>query len=130
MYGAKCEASIQKCTCSHFSCSKLPDHPVCGSDGHTYPTECHLLDDQCRYQRPILLAAHSPCRGKTNRNLFGRSQKAKSLLFRPRFDPVSWKAYPCLGLGWIIRKGHDLEKFENDLLNVGSLPGSVSSFSH
>lgn len=65
LHGSKCEASIQKCTCAHFSCSKLPDHPVCGSDGHTYPTECHLLDDQCRYQRPILLASHSPCRGKS-----------------------------------------------------------------
>ncbi|XP_077293817.1 follistatin [Arctopsyche grandis] len=52
--------------CTHSCSRSLPSsqhdtRPVCGTDGNTYPSACHLQNAACRAGRAIPLAYRGPC---------------------------------------------------------------------
>ena len=48
-----------ECICPY--CSGNDVAPVCGSDGFTYASECHLRVASCKTQSLIAVASSSPC---------------------------------------------------------------------
>lgn len=55
--------------CTHSCSRSLPSsqhdtRPVCGTDGNTYPSACHLQNAACRAGRAIPLAYRGPCNRK------------------------------------------------------------------
>ncbi|XP_011248478.1 agrin isoform X2 [Mus musculus] len=52
------------CVCD-FSCQSVLKSPVCGSDGVTYSTECHLKKARCEARQELYVAAQGACRGPT-----------------------------------------------------------------
>lgn len=47
------------CDCPS-SCPPLPQ-PVCGSDNQTYTSECHLIKEGCKRQRPLFVTKEVAC---------------------------------------------------------------------
>lgn len=54
-----------ECVCSHFNCPSRPhiNNKVCGSNGDTYPTLCHMRLDSCKKQQPIFVLHRGDCKG-------------------------------------------------------------------
>lgn len=69
-HGAVCQEKTagkgSQCTCNHFNCeagnSTTTSTGVCGSDGYTYPSECHLKANSCRLQKRITKLRDEACR--------------------------------------------------------------------
>ena len=61
--GRAAEDSITECICDHFNCPtrKLNNKMVCGSNGDTYPSICHMRRESCRKQEPILVLHYGAC---------------------------------------------------------------------
>ncbi|XP_069166095.1 follistatin isoform X1 [Procambarus clarkii] len=49
-----------RCVCSP-QCHLQHKEAVCGSDGRTYKSECHLLKRACRKKKRLLVAHYGPC---------------------------------------------------------------------
>ena len=51
------------CSCNHFNCPKFVRnrHKVCGSDGNTYLSVCHMRRASCKSQQPIHLLHSGEC---------------------------------------------------------------------
>lgn len=54
-------------------CSDTPKRRVCGADGQTYPSACHLRQKTCREGKAIPIAYKGPCRGEY-KNIFASLQ--------------------------------------------------------
>lgn len=59
-FGALCEAETGRCVCPSECVASA--QPVCGSDGHTYASECELHVHACTHQISLHMAAPGPCR--------------------------------------------------------------------
>ena len=64
-FGAACqvENGLAKCECD-FACAD--PGPVCGSDGKTYPSRCHLRRERCAEQKDIKFVFEDKGCGKSN----------------------------------------------------------------
>lgn len=70
-HGAICveKSSLGKgsqCSCNHYNCESINNTlsatGICGSDGYTYPSECHLKANACRLQKRISKLRDEACR--------------------------------------------------------------------
>ncbi|CAB3225252.1 unnamed protein product [Arctia plantaginis] len=55
-----CQARIAACEAGSPGLGSKPKRPVCGTDGRTYPSRCHLLVAQCNGE-PVAVARKGPC---------------------------------------------------------------------
>ncbi|KOB68636.1 putative agrin [Operophtera brumata] len=62
-YGAYCivRSGLATCDCSDKECPKAEAPSVCGSDGRTYLSACHLRNHACRAQSDVVVQAFGPC---------------------------------------------------------------------
>ncbi|KAF4018543.1 hypothetical protein G4228_009925 [Cervus hanglu yarkandensis] len=58
-FGALCEAETGRCVCPSECVASA--QPVCGSDGHTYASECELHVHACTHQISLHVASAGPC---------------------------------------------------------------------
>jgi hypothetical protein len=67
-FGSRCkhhkyEGGSLKCSCD-FHCDHEPVKSICGSDGNSYKSECHLELSSCHQQTHVLITDFAPCRSK------------------------------------------------------------------
>ncbi|XP_045102495.1 agrin-like isoform X4 [Portunus trituberculatus] len=63
-FGARCleHQTHAECKCeAHCPEDSSSAPPVCGTDGETYPSECHLRLFACQYQKDVVVDALGPC---------------------------------------------------------------------
>ncbi|XP_028029690.1 agrin-like [Bombyx mandarina] len=62
-FGAHClmRSGLAICDCSAAECPATEEPPVCGSDGRTYLSACHLRTHACRTQSDVVVQAFGPC---------------------------------------------------------------------
>lgn len=62
-FGSYCivRSGLAACDCTVKECSKLENPSVCGSDGRTYLSACHLRNHACRTQSDVVVQAFGPC---------------------------------------------------------------------
>lgn len=62
-FGAYClvRSGLATCECNNKECPKDEAVPVCGSDGRTYLSACHLRTHACRGQTDVVAQAFGPC---------------------------------------------------------------------
>ncbi|XP_040843676.1 agrin isoform X2 [Ochotona curzoniae] len=59
-FGALCEAETGRCVCPSECVASA--QPVCGSDGHTYASECEMNVHACTHQIVLHVASAGPCK--------------------------------------------------------------------
>lgn len=63
-YGASCimdiRTNLAHCECD-ISCDVYEPKPICGSDGVSYDSLCHLKLAKCLQQRTIKIVSHDTC---------------------------------------------------------------------
>lgn len=62
-FGAHCivRSGLATCECATTECSTIGEPSVCGSDGRTYLSACHLRTHACRTQSDVVVQAFGPC---------------------------------------------------------------------
>ncbi|CAH0727341.1 unnamed protein product, partial [Brenthis ino] len=62
-FGAYCviRSGLATCECGASECSAAEAPSVCGSDGRTYISTCHLRAHACRTQSDVVVQAFGPC---------------------------------------------------------------------
>lgn len=66
-FGAYClvRSGMATCECGPADCPETNPVSVCGSDGRTYLSACHLRAHACRTQSDIVVQAFGPCGAET-----------------------------------------------------------------
>lgn len=54
---------MSECAAKGGECDETKSRPVCGSDGHTYASRCHLIRAQCNGYK-VTLKHRGTCKGK------------------------------------------------------------------
>ncbi|KAJ8259664.1 hypothetical protein GJAV_G00172040 [Gymnothorax javanicus] len=54
------DAEDDRCVCE-FNCHSVPRIQVCGSDGHTYSSECEMKKARCEKQQQLEIQNQGPC---------------------------------------------------------------------
>lgn len=62
-FGAYCviRSGLATCECGASECPAAEAPSVCGSDGRTYISTCHLRAHACRTQSDVVVQAFGPC---------------------------------------------------------------------
>lgn len=62
-FGAHCvvRSGLATCECGTTECPPSDGPSVCGSDGRTYLSACHLRTHACRTQSDVVVQAFGPC---------------------------------------------------------------------
>ncbi|KAH9637667.1 hypothetical protein HF086_009335 [Spodoptera exigua] len=62
-FGAHCvvRSGLATCECASTECPPADGPSVCGSDGRTYLSACHLRTHACRTQSDVVVQAFGPC---------------------------------------------------------------------
>lgn len=62
-FGAYCvvRSGLATCECPATECPSAEGPSVCGSDGRTYLSTCHLRSHACRSQSDVVAQAFGPC---------------------------------------------------------------------
>ncbi|XP_045445693.1 agrin-like [Melitaea cinxia] len=62
-FGAYCviRSGLATCECGAVECAASEEPAVCGSDGRTYLSNCHLRAHACRTQADVVVQAFGPC---------------------------------------------------------------------
>lgn len=62
-FGAYCviRSGLATCECGAVECAASAEPAVCGSDGRTYLSNCHLRAHACRTQADVVVQAFGPC---------------------------------------------------------------------
>uniref|UniRef100_A0A3B4BBI2 Kazal-like domain-containing protein n=1 Tax=Periophthalmus magnuspinnatus TaxID=409849 RepID=A0A3B4BBI2_9GOBI len=67
-YGAECDEDSEDMICMcNIVCNGHNDNPVCGSDGETYPTPCHVREASCLKQTKIDIRHVGRCSDKNRK---------------------------------------------------------------
>ncbi|XP_075973420.1 agrin-like isoform X2 [Anticarsia gemmatalis] len=66
-FGAHCvvRSGLATCECATTECPPTDGPSVCGSDGRTYLSACHLRTHACRTQSDVVVQAFGPCSEET-----------------------------------------------------------------
>lgn len=79
---AHCVKCARRCTLSAKQSAQLK--PVCGVDGQTYKSACHLRAAACRAGRAIAIAYRGPCRADGKSRERERPSRVLAALFSVR----------------------------------------------
>nr|XP_022336606.1 agrin-like isoform X7 [Crassostrea virginica] len=67
-YGSYCENTHNGlvCRCDYIDCLRNPTgkYYICGSDGNTYESHCHMSFESCKEQKEITISYIGPCTGR------------------------------------------------------------------
>uniref|UniRef100_A0A2A4IXP1 Agrin n=1 Tax=Heliothis virescens TaxID=7102 RepID=A0A2A4IXP1_HELVI len=92
-FGAHCtvRSGLATCECGTTECPAADGPSVCGSDGRTYLSACHLRTHSCRTQTDVVVQAFGPCSEETPHVRRGSrsSRSNRSSLTRQNSDPHS-----------------------------------------
>lgn len=89
-FGAHCavRGGLAACDCGSSECPPADGPSVCGSDGRTYLSACHLRTHACRTQSDVVVQAFGPCSEEAPRVRRGSraSRSNRSSLTRQNSD--------------------------------------------
>lgn len=89
-FGAWCivRSGLATCECKAAECPALETPSVCGSDGRTYLSACHLRAHSCRTQSDVVTQAFGPCSDVTPQVRRGSRSLDKTKFANAANNPV------------------------------------------
>ena len=114
-----------QCQCMEQCPEPRTDEEVCGDDGHTYPSHCHLHREACRANRAIRILHRGSCLRECligNTSYHGGQLLADNAWFHQMFKPLACDhVYNVTSCMWTTSQPRIRDKKEHRLKTLALL---------